>query len=168
MWLFHFCYWYFTCLLYVVSYVFFLIVKCIAAYSALEIKMIDWLRFMCNFFQSWVLWALQPLPPCWARKLLSRSAHCRESFSHQESGLTRMHAVYVCTQRLREACKSMFVIHTHRQLIMIIHWAWSEYVLLRSWGWALACFSQRFNVSFSDSLQNIMHWEHWVGQVLSS
>lgn len=48
--------------------------------------------------------------------------------------------------------KSMFVIHTHRQLIMIIHWSWSEYGLLRSPGSGLTCISQHLNVSLCKTL----------------
>lgn len=60
---------------------------------------------------------------------------------------THTQCMYVHRARGKLA-KSMFVIHTHRQLIMIIHWSWSEYVLLTSPGSGLACFSQQFNATF--------------------
>lgn len=60
---------------------------------------------------------------------------------------THTQCMYVHRARGKLA-KSMFVIHTHRQLIMIIHWSWSEYVLLTSPGSGLACFSQHFNATF--------------------
>lgn len=54
--------------------------------------------------------------------------------------------------------KQYIHIDVHGWFLMIIYWLHNENVLLRSWGWGLACLSDQFSVRFTDYLYNIMSW----------
>lgn len=101
----------------------------------------DWLLFMCSLLSYPGSYEHCGLLPHVEQENYFLGVHIavNRSVNSKVDSHEYMLYIYVCTQCLREACKSMFIIHTHRQLIMIIHWSWSEYVLLRSWAWVLVC-----------------------------